>query len=484
MLFLLAFRFVLDITSIPSAIASKVSGGPVKAITGGAEGGAGDAGAAAAAAGTGGKKKKKGPSPLERFPPSKCDEILHRFLAIVDPEHSKLIPTPAPSDVPKPLPLSDWKTVSSEESVSVLAHPSIKALYAISAHLPDVPLKKLFGLLVDIEARPNWDKICESSEHIEDVRDGSGRVASCSYLKMMGMWPVKVRSQASSEPSCHSRADSFPRLPQPKDLVLLSVITRLPPSPSRVPQSGDENVMRMVCATSSVEHPSKPPQPGCQRMELKISGFLAESDGKDGSRIVQITDLSGLGSVPGFIINTVTGKLIPASLRRVGKLAKTHKSARFGDDAKDEEWIPPVVGDWQEGKDPKGPSNEATGDAEGDDADPDDALLADVPPSQARNLHALLGQLRFITTRLSAMEGAKADKSSSAGGGKRAWIGNALSKLVGRAGGADAGAGGLGLATQPNVGLAELGLSVAGGVAGAATFFWLASEWTQRRRVA
>jgi hypothetical protein len=52
--------------------------------------------------------------------------------------------------------------------------------------------------------------------------------------------------------------------------------------------------LRIYCASTSVEHERAPVTAAFNRMELSVSGFLIEEEG-EGSRIVQITDLSGLG---------------------------------------------------------------------------------------------------------------------------------------------------------------------------------------------
>lgn len=68
-------------------------------------------------------------------------------------------------------------------------------------------------------------------------------------------------------------------------MVLLSVNAQLLP----------EGRKRLVCATTSVEHPSKPVFRSYTRMKLSVSGFIAEEDGLGGSRVTQLTDLSALG---------------------------------------------------------------------------------------------------------------------------------------------------------------------------------------------
>lgn len=72
-------------------------------------------------------------------------------------------------------------------------------------------------------------------------------------------------------------------------MVLLSIASRLPPLDST------QSSLRIFCATTSFDHPSAPLRSDFNRMELGVSGFLIEEDGNGGSKIVQVTDLSGLG---------------------------------------------------------------------------------------------------------------------------------------------------------------------------------------------
>jgi hypothetical protein len=80
-----------------------------------------------------------------------------------------------------------------------------------------------------------------------------------------------------------------------KDLVLLSIPGRLPTASDEITTTGPvAEKLRIYCASTSVEHEKAPITPAFNRMELTVSGFLIEEEG-EGSRIVQITDLSGLG---------------------------------------------------------------------------------------------------------------------------------------------------------------------------------------------
>lgn len=74
-----------------------------------------------------------------------------------------------------------------------------------------------------------------------------------------------------------------------KDLVLLSVAGTLPPT-----DADPAGKRRIFAASTSVDHPECPVTPAFNRMSLSISGFIIEET-EIGSRIIQITDLSGVG---------------------------------------------------------------------------------------------------------------------------------------------------------------------------------------------
>lgn len=82
-----------------------------------------------------------------------------------------------------------------------------------------------------------------------------------------------------------------------KDLVLLSVASKLPMADDATSEAGKPvaDKLQIFAATTSVDHPRVPPTPAYNRMQLSVSGFLIEEIGAGGSKIVQITDLSGLG---------------------------------------------------------------------------------------------------------------------------------------------------------------------------------------------
>lgn len=74
-----------------------------------------------------------------------------------------------------------------------------------------------------------------------------------------------------------------------KDLVLLSVAGTLPTS-----GADPAGKRRIFAASTSVDHPDCPVTSAYNRMSLSISGFIIEETDL-GSRIIQITDLSGVG---------------------------------------------------------------------------------------------------------------------------------------------------------------------------------------------
>lgn len=225
------------------------------------------------------------------------DSTLRHFLAVLDPSQLVFLSeSPTPTTLAAPVPLESWKQLLNTPACRVALHPTIPHLYSISASYPDVPLRNLWELMIDIKNRPKWDSMCYAAEDIDslglDQGQGAVRQAAVDYLATKGMFPVKAN-----------------------DMVLLSVNARLKGS----------GPMRLVCATTSVEHPSKPVFRSYTRMSLAISGFLAEDDGQGGCRVTQLTDLSALASwVPSRLIRVVTETMIPKSLVKIGETAKEY----------------------------------------------------------------------------------------------------------------------------------------------------------------
>ncbi|KAM0752376.1 Bet v1-like protein [Meredithblackwellia eburnea MCA 4105] len=331
------------------------------------------------------KKSAKKPAENPLYPRTLLDGVVTNFLSVTESSYATLLPSP-PSSISEGIPsaasLSTWTSLHQTENLQVLQHPTAKALYAICSVFPDVPLRKLFATLVDIEKRKEWDGMCSGVEPIEEVNVG-GRRGAVSWLGMKGMALVK-----------------------PKDLVLLSMAGRLPP-----PKSGEPNApLRIFCATRSIDHPKCPPKPGFNRMVLTISGFIAEESGDGGSKVTQITDLSGLGSwVPSSVIKVVTQTMIPKSLVKLGQTAAAYDLSTSTHPIEGDEWLPPLLGAYDQdssvaGSDDGGESDE---DDDGSDLESDEEGSRTLTPSASRDLHTLVGQIKTLTLRLSEMETTK-----------------------------------------------------------------------------
>lgn len=291
----------------------------------------------------------------------------------------------------------------------------------------------------------------EEGERDEDVYEGYGRVGQGEGVLVFAL--------------------SFPKLcllsSLPQDLILLSVPITLPTSsshPSALPPTASTSaslpvspILRIFAASTSVLHPQYPPTPEYNRMEVSISGFvIEEANGGKGSRICQITDLSGLGRwIPSAVINTITQTMLPKALIKLGVAAA--EAALSPDESV--VFPPPVLGakaapppppsastpasetsrppslttvDGDSTTLPRNADSDANSlssfdpDSEGEDEEDeseDDTTpsLGDtgksktvLAPSASRDLHALLTQLRSLTTRLTTLESLVVPSSSSA----------------------------------------------------------------------
>ncbi|GAA93489.1 uncharacterized protein L969DRAFT_89262 [Mixia osmundae IAM 14324] len=395
--------------------------------------------------------KSKGEHPV--YTDAVIDKCLYSMLAIVDPKPLGELKEPK-DDTPAPIPLDQWALVHDSERTKVMKHPSMPQLYAISSTFPELEVRKLWEVLIDAGNRVTWDGLCEKAETVEElgprgVKADGKRQGSIAYLAMKGMFPVKA-----------------------KDMCLLSIITRLPPTASTVPDSSDKPILRLMCATTSVEHKDRPEQSGYNRMKLAISGFVAEEDGHGGSRLIQITDLSGLGSwVPDKIIQLVTKNIIPKSLAKVGKLAETYEPKKERAALQGDDWLPPLLGSWDDPALAKEAQGADAGEIEADDSegeegeeeeeDDDDEELANMPASEARSLRELVVQLRTVTSRLSSLESGTKNEQSG-------WLQRIMPSNA---------------AVHQSTGLAGvLSSSVFGGAVGAATVFALFMRMTRRRQ--
>ncbi|GAA5982835.1 hypothetical protein JCM5350_003003 [Sporobolomyces pararoseus] len=334
------------------------------------------------------------PSAPPPFPAEKLDENVANFISTVEPSFLSHVPEARPTTKIPPASLSTWTNLFEQDSITVLQHPSIKTLYGIGAHFPDVPIRKLYEVLVDLNSRSTWDTMTSGADEIERF-EVQGRKANISHMKMKGMPLVKA-----------------------KDLVLLSIPGRLPLASDGISTSGPvAEKLRIYCASTSVEHERAPITSAFNRMELSVSGFMIEEEG-EGSKIIQITDLSGLGSwVPNAVFKTVTQTMLPKSLVKLGETAR-------GPTKEAESWPPPILGTRliseegaQVGVEDSQPESDPSEEDESDEDDDDDVDGSSTPPttppssesvklspSASRDVYALLSQLRSLTSRLTALE--------------------------------------------------------------------------------
>lgn len=384
------------------------------------------------------------------YSPAKLDGALANFVAITEPEHLPLLASP-PSDqfAGKPLALGAWSVLAEADGHTVYQHPTQRGLYAVRAHFPDIPLRQLFEIICDVGRRKSWDTMSQAAEEIERL-DVGGRRVSIAWIGMKGMALLKPKVRRRGAHSLRMRWPA--ETCRPQDLLLMSIVARLP---AKARDDGKQPI-RLICATSSVNDPRKPPQSGFSRMDLTVSGFIAEEHG-EGSAITQITDLSGLGGerhtscsrvcvlgkltlgaawVPGAVIKTVTTALIPKSLDKLGRAARAYNvetDSRYPVDS--DEWMPRMLGEFTQEPEAEG----------GDGAEGGEQAEAE--------LHTLVEQLQSVTARLSTLEGRAAASWRNLygliGGGRHAPL-----------------------------------LAAAGGAAGALAIAALAAAMRRRRRIA
>ncbi|GAA6048625.1 hypothetical protein JCM3770_002063 [Rhodotorula araucariae] len=402
-------------------------------------------------------------SPPTPFPAAKLDETVANFLHITAPTFLSHINATPTTSIPS-APLSEWKSTYEGDNVEVLQHPKLASLFGICATFPDVPLRQLFQVLQNVGERAKWDSMAEGADEIERF-EVEGRKGNCLHMRMKGMAMVKA-----------------------KDLVLLSVANKLPTAEDApAPGKAVSDKLRIFAATTSVDHARVPPTPAYNRMQLSVSGFMIEEVGA-GSKIVQITDLSGLGAwIPGAVIRTITQSMLPKSLIKLGAAAAaaTELTADFP---------PPTLGVYAVAPPANVAAEDDTVDGETDgessrsntsDEDEDEdaratrrsTAVAPTPSSSSpRDVAFLLAQLRSVTSRLAALESLVAAPSAASAPGARPWYalglgGRAPGPASGRkATGADADTA---LLSGTTLGaLATLGSAAAAAVAVAAVAAW------------
>ncbi|GAA5896898.1 hypothetical protein JCM8208_007120 [Rhodotorula glutinis] len=434
------------------------------------------------------RRIKAAPAPAAPppFPADKLDETVANFLHITAPAFLSHISATPTTSIPS-APLSEWKSTFQGDNVEVLQHPKLASLFGICATFPDVPIRQLFQVLQDVGSRAAWDSMSEGAGEIERF-EVEGRKGNCLHMRMKGMAMVKA-----------------------KDLVLLSVASKLPTAADEpAPGKPVADKVQIFAATTSVDHERVPATPAYNRMQLSVSGFLIEEVGAGGSKIVQITDLSGLGSwIPGAVLRTITQTMLPKSLIKLGvtAAATTNLTADFP---------PPTLGVYAPSAtaDTAADADSASDDddaSSGYDSDSDASSTSSgvrtgptsssdlVPstaagssssalsaPASARDVNFLLVQLRSITSRLAALETLVASPNTSSSG--RPWYtlglgsgsrgsGSSQRKITG-----GAGAGG-GETSTALLGPGTLGaLATLGSAAAAAVAVAAVAAWGKRRR--
>ncbi|KAK4705531.1 hypothetical protein P7C70_g672, partial [Phenoliferia sp. Uapishka_3] len=309
------------------------------------------------------------------YPPALLDTITYNFLSITEPSLTSHLPPPPSSSTPQPNPasLSTWTLIYETQNLEVLAHSSTKALYSIQAVFPEVSPKALFATLVDMEKRKEWDSMSSGVEVLEEFEVG-GRKGMTVWLGMKGMALIK-----------------------PKDMCLISLVGRLPPNKS--------DTLRLYSATASFDHPDAPPKPEYTRMNIKISGFIVEEWG-EGSKLSQITDLSGLGSwVPNSVLKIVTQTLIPKSLLKLGRCAASYDLSKSPYAGEGDDWLPPLLGSMEDVP-PRVRSTPKEVSASDSGADSDDSINDDrkISPAATKDIHTLVGEIRILSSRLKLLE--------------------------------------------------------------------------------
>lgn len=189
------------------------------------------------------------------YPQALVDRLLWHFVSYADPLLLPLLP-PTAADPSIPIcELEQWNVTFTQDALMVRQHPDESAIYASTNHFPNVPLRSIYEMMVNLEVRSSWDSLTERAELLERLPHSRGGAV---YLALRSLFPIKA-----------------------KDLVLLSAHATLPPT--------TDGRKRVISAARSVEHPVKPPgTPGYARMNIKISGFILEEHPKGGTIFTQI----------------------------------------------------------------------------------------------------------------------------------------------------------------------------------------------------
>ncbi|KAI9217544.1 hypothetical protein BC828DRAFT_390904 [Blastocladiella britannica] len=164
----------------------------------------------------------------------------------------------------------------------------------------DAPLCTTFDFLNDIEARPTWDEMTESTRIVQQLAP----TTRIQHIKIKAIWPTSGR-----------------------DLCLMSHWRQISPT-------------RLVACTTSVLHDDAPVTDGIIRMEAQCAGQICDRvmvGGVEKTRVLQVADGDPKGWVPASILTFVATKAMPNSFVKintlVSKLPPTNKSRYIPDEA-------------------------------------------------------------------------------------------------------------------------------------------------------
>ncbi|KAE8223014.1 hypothetical protein CF319_g3880 [Tilletia indica] len=268
--------------------------------------------------------------------------ILRRFLSVVDPSLIQNLPTSdevttgdkVNTDDGDEVALSSWELLyashpsastpasssfdptelegTSEMRILVRTHPNPNTpLFSVQAFLPNLCARRFWTLMAESENRHLWD----STIQVADIRP----------------WISGLGSESNSAMGEEARLEilSFGAIfmvTKARDMVLLSVDTRLPIPPSS--SSSKSEPLRLLSASQSIAHPSFPPRKKFTRFDLGIGGFLVEdlpigSSSSPGVIVTQISDLGPAATwLPSSIIKMVASTLVPRSLAKIADVAR------------------------------------------------------------------------------------------------------------------------------------------------------------------
>ncbi|PWN52166.1 hypothetical protein IE53DRAFT_385433 [Violaceomyces palustris] len=245
--------------------------------------------------------------------------ILHQFLSLVDPHSASLLPSTeddssashgGPAKFAREIPISEWNilyqstspakssanTPSSSlppftPSITVRSHPDPnRHLFSVQSIIPGVNARQFWSLMASSENRRLWDSTVEeggvkrwvAKELLE--RQCPSSDSPVNFKKDVEGTPAAAMAQAMASRVELLRFGSIFMVAKPRDMVLLSVDARLPPTPDSTHASADptQAPLRLISASQSIVDSSLPPKKGYTRFQLNCGGFMVEDLGDDG----------------------------------------------------------------------------------------------------------------------------------------------------------------------------------------------------------